>query len=110
MTSGVDNFSQLGGGSFTPFEKCLSCEAMAGLYVITAGHAKYSWESGGVIRLPVVQGRVLMGVQGAKPTEALQILYFTFPKTIKNPLFIRHFFLCISSQSQRKNYQKSNGA
>ena len=33
---------------------------------------------GGVLSLPADQGRALVGVEGAKPSEALEILQFTF--------------------------------
>ena len=40
----------------------------------------------GVLSLPPDQGRALVGVEGAKPPEALEILQFTLAKNAKNTL------------------------
>ena len=50
----------------------MSCEATAGLYVMTAGHAKFSWGSGGTIRLPAGPGQGLGGDAGDKAYESFK--------------------------------------
>ena len=52
---------------------------------------------GGVLSFPADQGRALMGVEGAKPPEALEILQFTlakkFQKYTRGPFTINYNFV-----------------
>ena len=45
---------------------------------------------GGVLSLPAVQGRALVGVEGAKPPEALEILQFTLAKKCQKYTLVVH--------------------
>ena len=45
---------------------------------------------GGVLSLPADQGRALVGVEGAKPPEALEILQFTLAKKCQTYILVAH--------------------
>ena len=45
---------------------------------------------GGVLSLPADQGRALVGVEGAKPPEALEILQFTLAKKCQKYTLVVH--------------------
>ena len=50
---------------------------------MTIGHSLIQLRSGDAVSSQLVQGRSLVGVQGAKPPEAPKILYFTLSKWSK---------------------------
>ena len=45
---------------------------------------------GGVLSLPADQGRALVGVEGAKPPEVLEILQFTLAKKCQKYTLVVH--------------------
>ena len=57
-----------------------SCVFQCAHYAITIGHYSIQLGVWGAVSPPAASGRGLVGVQGAKPPEALRILYFTVPE------------------------------